>query len=201
MSDVPWVEAATIGSESAHETWALAATQVLEQVASSYRGVIAIPELGSRIQERSRIRTRQPARQWLGDVLFRVTSDCLERRVPNLSSLCIDASGLMPGWYADTVLHLRGTALDDPDRHAAEERLDCYREYAADLPADGGSPTLPPQPERVVRVARPSSGGTRVAREPRVATPRKPAASDVVYKICPNCFMALAANGTCDNCD
>lgn len=201
MSEVPWVEAATIGSEAAHQTWALAATQVLEQVASEYHGVISIGLLGSRLQERSRIRTKAPARQWLGDVLFRVTSDCFERRQPNLSSLVVDEAGFMPDWYADTVLHLRGTRPTDPEQHAAEERLDCYREFAADLPAGGGTPALPPRTQRVARVSASRSSSPRAPREPRVAAPRRVAATDVMPKICPTCFMALPSSGRCDNCD
>lgn len=201
MTEVPWVEAATIGSEAAHETWALAATQVLEQTAGSYRAVITISELGDAIQQRSRIRTRQPARQWLGDVLFRVTSSCFERRQPNLSALCVTDSGEMPDWYADTVLHLRGTRAADADQQAAEDRLDCYRDFAADLPADGGEPALPPRPQRLVRASTPRAAGVRSPREPRVSTPRRPAATDVMPKICPTCFMALPASGICDNCD
>jgi hypothetical protein len=201
VTEVPWIEAATIGSESAHETWALAATQVLEQVASGYHAVVTIKELGEAIQQRSRIRTRQPAGQWLGDVLFRVTSGCFERRQSNLSALCVTDLGTMPDWYADTVLVLRGSAPVDVDKHAAGERLDCYRDFAADLPADGGVAALPPRPERPARVSPPRSSGVRVSREPRISTPRKPAASDVVYKICPTCFMALPGNGICDNCD
>lgn len=201
MTEVPWVEAATIGSEAAHETWALAATQVLEQVASAYHAVVTINELGDAIQQRSRIRTRQPPRQFLGDVLFRVTTSCVERRQPNLSALCVTETGLMPDWYADTVLHLRGVQLADAAQAAAEERLDCYREFAADLPADGGVPALPPRPERPHRVAIPRAAGVRAVREPRVTTPRKPAATDVMPKICPTCFMALPASGRCDNCD
>jgi len=199
VSEVPWVEAATIGSESAHQTWALAATQVLEQVAADYHGLISVAALGVAIQERTRIRTRAPARQWLGDVLFRVTSDCFERRQPNLSALVVGDAGFMPDWYADTVLHLRGAAVADPEQHAAEERLDCYRELAADLPADGGVPALPPRTQRPVRVS--SGSSPRAPREPRVSTPRRVAATDVVPKICPTCFMAIPASGICDNCD
>ncbi|CUR53911.1 hypothetical protein NOCA2100044 [metagenome] len=204
MNDVAWIEAATIGSEAARETWALAARHLLADVAGDYHAVMTVQELGDGVQQRSRIRTRQAVHYWIGDVLFRVATDCERRREPNLGSLCIRADGTMGDWYADTVLTLRSERVADPDEHAAFERLECYRRNGAELPPGGG------EPARTVRVpgSRTRATTTRTAagpRTPRAAKASKPARvakSDAPPpKVCDRCFMALPASGVCDYCD
>lgn len=209
MSDVPWVEATTIGSEDAHATWALAARMRLEEVAREYHAVIGYAELADWVQQRSRIRTRQQPGQWMPDVLFRTMQDNRDRREPFLASLCVDASGHVLANYPGCVQYLRGGAEPaDPDGHAARERLDCYRWFGAELPEGGGEPGPAPRPVRRGGVAGSSTGGT-VRRAPRArasgepARPARPrvARTDVVPAICPRCFMALPASGQCDTCD
>ncbi|MGD9959725.1 hypothetical protein [Nocardioides sp.] len=203
MNDVPWIEAATIGSEAARETWALAARHLLADVAADYHAVMTVQELGEGVQQRSRIRTRQAVHYWIGDVLFRVASDCERRREPNLGALCIRADGTMGDWYADTILTLRSESVNDADEHAAFERLECYRRHGAEIPPGGG------EPARTVRVpgarTRPTSRVGAPARSPRAGKPTKPARvakSDAPPpKVCDRCFMALPASGICDYCD
>lgn len=201
--EVPWIEATTIGPEAARETWALAARHVLADAAMDYHSVIPAPDLARAVQERSRIRTRAKVGTWLGDVLYRVAADCVRRREPLLSSLCVSTEGRMGDWYADTVLHLRGEQVADPEQHAAQERLECYRLHGAELPPDGGSPALPPQPQRPARVRAARSSTRPAARRTPPTTsavrPRRP--EPVAPKICDRCFTELPASGQCDYCD
>lgn len=201
MSDVPWIEASTIGSEEAHATWALAARMRLEEVARDYHAVIRIADLGDWVQERSRVRTRQQTRHWIGDVLYRTMLDNIGRGEPFLCSLVVDQQGRVGANYAGLVEHLRGIRVVDADHHAADERLDCYRHFGAELPEGGGVPG----PHPSAAAPRRTSSGTRSTRPTSGAAPRKSATgrvarSDVVPKICPTCFMALPASGVCDDC-
>lgn len=198
MSDVPWIEAATIGSEAARETWALAARHILADAAAEYHAVITVQELGDAVQQRSRIRTRQAPHYWIGDVLYRVASDCNRRREPLLSALCVRADGTMGDWYADTVLTLRAETVADADEHAAVERLECYRRNGAELPPGGGEPA---RPARAAGSRARASTGTTSRPTARVVKPARVAKTDVAPKVCDRCFMALPASGLCDYCD
>lgn len=208
MSEVPWVEAAALGPETAHATWALAARMLLEETAGRYHGVVSHDELADYCQERTRIRTGGSSRHWIGDVLWRVMQDNQAKGEPFLSALAVSASGRVWSGYAGCVAHLRGREPGDPDQQAAEERLSCYRWWGADLPDGGGVPGPLPAaaaPRRAApargRSTSPASPGTgRESRPARSPSPRV-ARSDVVPAICPRCFMALPASGQCDNCD
>lgn len=208
MNDVAWIEARTLGTEAARETFALAARHVLADVAGEYHATITVAELALAVQERTRIRNRQAPGLWIGDICYRVALDCRRRNEPLLGALCVGPDGRMSDWYADTVLTVRGDTVVDPEQHAAEERLDCYRVHGADLPEGGGVPGFPPAPTAPVRAARArraststTPGGaaaprTRKASAPAPAKPQAP-----VAKTCPSCFMQLPSTGLCDNCD
>jgi len=205
VTEVPWTEASVLGPDVSRETWALAARMLLEETARDYHAVVSYQELADYVQQRSRIRTKQPMRYWIGDVLFRVSKTCAEKREPLLMALCVNAAGSVGEGYQVAVEELRGERITgDADDHAAAERLDCYRWFGADLPPGGGEPALAPalQATREGRSAphtpRASRSSSRTPAAPRA---RKSAASDVVQKICPTCFMALPASGICDNCD
>jgi len=200
FSEVPWIEAATIGPDAARDTWALAARHALENTARDYQAVITAAELADFVQQRSRIRTKQAYRYWIGDVLYRVADDCVRRREPVLGALCVNANGAMGDWYSDTLLHLRGERMDDREWHAAEERLECYRYHGAELPADGGEPALPPRPEPPAGAAR-AARSPRAPRAPRASKPAAPKKVEAAPRVCPSCFMALPASGQCDYCD
>jgi len=202
MNDVAWVEAATIGPEAAHATWALAARMHLEDRAATYHGIVRLGELAEVVQERTRIRTRATAGSWLPDVLWRTMEENADKGEPFLAALAVDDTGRVPPAYGGCVEHLRGGSVTDADRQAAEERLDCYRWFGATLPEGGGEPG--PRPAQAVRRAsapRPATFAPR--RTSAAAAPRttRVAKSDVVPKICPRCFMALPASGICDTCD
>jgi hypothetical protein len=203
MNDVAWIEAATIGSEAARETWALAARHLLADLAADYHAVITVQELGDGVQQRSRIRTRQAVHYWMGDVLFRVATECERRREPNLGALVIRADGTMGDWYADTVLTLHSEKVPDPDEHAAFERLECYRRNGAEIPAGGGEParTVPGTRGRTTGGS-PATRPTRAARATKPIRPARVAKSDAPPpRVCDRCFMALPASGICDYCD
>lgn len=207
MDEVAWIEARTLDTETTRETWALAARHVLADTAADYHAVISVPALADEVQRRTRIRTRQAPGLWLGDVLYRVAKDCERRREPLLGALCVGTDGRMSDWYADTVQAVRGEVVADPEQHAAQERLECYRVHGAELPPGGGEPALPPLPSparRQVRepratapgATRPRSSGTPTARP---TAPRKPEPAPPA--LCPTCFMQLPSTGVCDNCD
>jgi hypothetical protein len=179
-----WREAADIGVEAARAEWAVAARPVLLDAARSYRAVVTYKELAAEVQHRTGVRTKQPIHYWVGDVLDRVSRDCVSRDEPLLSSLCVNTQGSVGVGYGELVLELTGDAPEDPDQHAAQERLECHRFFDAEgLPEAGGAPALVPQ----LAQAR-----SRL---------RKAAASMRPVATCPTCHMALLPTGVCDTCD
>lgn len=179
-----WRDVADVGTEEARVEWAEAARGVLIETAGTYRAVLLFKELAAEVQYRSGVRTKQPNHYWISDVLSRVSRECAARDEPLLSTLCVNAEGSVGAAYADLVRELTGTEPADPDQHAAEQRLACYRRYdAVGLPADGGSPALAPKL---------SDSRSRARKAARLA---KPVAT------CPKCMMALLPTGVCDTCD
>ncbi len=177
------VDASDLGDEEARATWAVAAREVLVGVAAHYRSLITQKELGVQIQARTGIRTSQPLRLWLFDVLQRVARECAEREEPLLPSLCVNDSSSVGERYGAVVRSLRDVAVENADNHAALERLECHKAFGAILPADGGTALLP---ERL------AASRSRI---------RKIAAAERVIPVCPKCQTALPATGRCDNCD
>ncbi|WP_110181867.1 hypothetical protein [Nocardioides solisilvae] len=207
MDEVAWIEARTLDVETTRETFALAARHVLADTATEYHAVITVAELAQAVQQRTKIRQRQAPSLWMGDVLYRVAKDCRRRAEPLLGALCVGPDGRMSEWYADTVNSVRGDVVTDPEQHAAEERLECYRRHGAELPPGGGEPALPPRRELARRPGGTRTSAPRAPREPR--QPRAP--KETVSKArqpdppkaatCPRCFMQLPATGLCDTCD
>jgi hypothetical protein len=183
---------------------------VLLEAAGRYRATVTYKQLAAAVQEASGITTTVPMHQWIGDVLGRVTDECQSRGEPLLSSLCISVQGSVGQGYADAVERARGTRPADPDEHAAEERLSCYRHWEADgLPRDGGTPLRTAHftparkaPARKAPVRKPTA--TRAA-SPRKMTGRPTAAAEATppkpVQLCPRCFTAVPASGICDYCD
>jgi hypothetical protein len=202
----PSRDAAEVGSSNARAAWAEAARPVLLEAAGRYRALVTYKKLATAVQETSGITTTQLMHQWIGDVLGRVTDECQSRGEPLLSALCVSAQGSVGQGYADAVESARGTRPADPDEHAANERLSCYRHWeATGLPRDGGTP-LRTAHFTPVRKAAPRKPAT-----PRPATPRKvpartpptavsaPEAKPI--QLCPTCFTQVPASGVCDYCD
>ena len=179
-----WRDVADVGTEEARVEWAEAARTVLIETAGTYRAVLLFKELAAEVQYRSGVRTKQPNHYWISDVLGRVSRECAARDEPLLSTLCVNAEGSVGTAYADLARELTGEEAADPDQHAAEQRLACYRRYdAVGLPADGGSAALAPKL---------SDSRSRARKAARLA---KPVAT------CPTCMMALLPTGVCDTCD
>jgi hypothetical protein len=195
-------DASEVGSEVARAAWAQAARPVLLEAAGRYRATVSHKTLAAAVQEATAISTIQLMHQWIGDVLGRVTDDCQSRGEPLLSSICVSAQGSVGEGYADAVERARGTRPTDPDGHAAEERLNCYRHWdATGLPRDGGTPlrTAHFKPVRKTANRKPAPRAAAKARKPTAAraTPAEPKP----IPLCPSCFTQVPASGVCDYCD
>lgn len=168
-----------VSFREAQREWALAARDVLQETAGTYQEYVTYKQLAEEVQTRTGIRTRALMMHWIGAVLGAVAEDCAKRGEPALTALCVHQDGTVGAGYAAAVQALRGQAPTDPDEHAAQERLACYRYFGADLPADGGRATLTPQ----------------VARARRLKGETAPP------PVCPRCFTQLPMTGRCDTCD
>lgn len=200
---VRYTNAATVGTEHARETWALAARERLIETATLYHSVISYQELADFVQERSLIRTSQNMRYWIGDVLGRVARDCASKGEPILSALCVNAHGSVGESYATALLTYRGETVADADEHGARERLECYRHFGADLPPGGGVPAMAPQLLKRTQVRTATPKTTKTAKTPKAKTPkaRTAAPAEKPAEFCPVHFTQLPATGICDLCE
>jgi hypothetical protein len=189
-----WRETSEVGPEASREAWAAAARETLLEAARRYRATVTAKELAIEAQRRSGIRTKQQMHYWLGEVLGRVALDSANREEPLLVSLCVDEDGRVGDGYAVAVRAAYGERPDNPNAHAAKEQLECYRFFGAlGLPADGGS-LAPPKPVTVRTTVK------RATRPRKAAAPKPTKPADRPPVICPTCFTALPATGTCDYC-
>lgn len=176
--------AVPVAMKHAKEAWAGVARHVLERVASSYNSTITYQELAQQVQDETGIRTRMLVHYWIGDVLGRVARECHGEGLPLLSALCVNAEGSVGDGYGIALAETHGGELpDDLDVQAAAERLECYRRFASDLPADGGRPALTPK----LAASR--------------AYKRQLAARSVPPVVCPTCHLQLPLTGICDTCN
>jgi hypothetical protein len=160
--------------------WIKAARPVLEDAARTYNGRITYGELASRVQEATGIFTNQLVHYWAGVLAF----NCCRPGEPLLCSLVVDAEGQVGSGYEDAVVTTYGgPPPKDLQMNSAEERLKCYRYFGADLPADGGQPTLTPQ----------------VARQRLQASSR--ARTQALRPVCPIHHLQLPMSGQCDLCE
>jgi hypothetical protein len=197
-------DASDIGSAAARAAWAETARPVLLEAAGRYRATVTYKKLAAAVQESSGITTSLPMHQWIGDVLARVTDECQSRGEPLLSSLCVSIQGSVGQGYADAVEHARGSRPADPDDHAANERLDCYRHWQADgLPRDGGTPLRTAHFAIARKAARPSTTRPSAPRKApaRASKPAAEAPAPKPVRLCPTCFTQVPASGVCDYCD
>lgn len=166
----------------ARAAWTAPARDHLLAVARSYGAMTTYGELAEDVQVRSGIRTKMLPWHWIGRVLGDVARDCHRRREPLLSSLCVHSDGTVGDGYVIATKENYGLEPADPDLHAAEERLKCYRFFGATLPPDGGHPRLPAAIER-------SRAWKRQQAQAEVRRPR-----------CPTCFVELPISGECGYC-
>jgi hypothetical protein len=177
--------------KDALDAWEQPAIALLEGAARRYNGFVTYGQLGEHVRAVSGINHDGLLPNWIGEVLGRVIDHCIREGLPILSSLCVTAEGTVGDGYRAAIDAERRTGrtdvdgvetLDHLDDHAARARLECYRFYGADLPRDGGVPTLTPQ----VAAAR--------------KLKRQKAKREEPAKLCPRCFVALPATGQCDEC-
>lgn len=161
-----------VSNSDALTAWAPIARERLLEAAARYHAVVSEEELATAVQVRSGISADQPAEVWIGKLLERVARETERLGEPPLASLCVGPD-------------------DSPTRSA--ERLTCYRAYADDVPADGGTPAP------VVRASLPR-------RAPRTSAPRAerkpPAPANQLREVtCTSCWMIVAAErGVCSSC-
>jgi hypothetical protein len=181
----------------AHPYWAKHAYEVLVETAGRYNAVITYSELAEEVQARSSMRTRAEMRNWIGGLLADLAKVNHVRGEPPLTSLVVHKQDGRVGSGYDAVLRLAGQPpIEDPverETHAAAARLECYRHWGADVPADA-QPTVHAR-TREVRERSPRAPGT-VGR----AMPRSAAAEERRGAVCPTCFMEMPLSGVCPNC-
>lgn len=182
-------DGAPVSVEAAQALWTSMARDALVDVARRYNETITYGKLAAEVQTRSGVRSKMLMSRWLNGVLGVLADDCAKRGEPLLSALCLNDDGSVGDGYADAVERATGTWPRDADWHAAEERLSCYRHFGAELPPDGGRPTL------VRKVAPP-----RKTAQPRAARTTTPRRTERPIAICPTCFTQLPASGRCDTC-
>ncbi len=208
-------DASEVGFSAARSAWAEAARPVLVEAAARYRALVTWKQVSSAVQKSTGITTTEPAAKWIGDVLARVAHECQSREEPLLSALCVSVQGTVGEQYAEAVEHARGQHVVDPDEHAAEERLSCYRHWeAAGLPRDGGTPlrTAHFKPVRKAAASK-AKAAARVPGSPRATAAKTTAAAKSPAKaaapvpeakpvpLCPRCFTQVPSTGICDYCD
>lgn len=162
-----------VSNSDALALWTPIALEVLIATAQKYHAVVTDEELAAVVQQQSGISHDQPPGAWIGKLLDRVALETRRRDEPPLAALCL---------------------YDADDEKKAQQRLQCYRAYAQDLPADGGV---------AARVARPAAR-TAARREtrPRASTPRlrEPESPRLRETTCVSCFLIVPAGPTCSSC-
>ena len=183
-----------ISSDEAVRLWAAEAHEILLGVAAHYNKVIRAGELISRVQASTGVLTDIPATEWLPRVLHQIVHRCHATGEPPLTSLVINAlDGKVGVAYAE-VLRLQGLTVTNAlgrERQAAKARLDCYRAFAKDVPANA-TPQLSPALQRVVP---PPARARAASRTVLPVVPDKP-----LNRICPTCFLETPITGECQNC-
>ena len=169
--------------------WAKAAYEILAETAGRYNAVITYSELAEEVQRRSSLHTKSQMRNWISGLLVDLVKVNHARSEPPLASLVVRKDDGQVGAGYDEVLRISGESpiadALEREKHAAAARLECYRHWGADVPADA-EPTLSAR-ARVVR-----------ARTPVVRTVHVEARRGAV---CPTCFMEMPVSGPCPNCE
>lgn len=165
------------------EKWAQAAVPVLQEVAGTYGDFITYKALATRVFEATQTSTRMLVPNFSSRLLNRVIHLCLQNNLPSLTSLVVSAADGTVGTGFDAALRASGRDVPDTalerERIAAAERLECYKECGADVPA-GAEPQL--TPKYAARV-----------NPPKKEAPRpKP--------VCAIHGIQLPATGVCDYC-
>ncbi|RJU02967.1 hypothetical protein D6T65_02355 [Arthrobacter frigidicola] len=184
MSDAPDPQTGPEVASSITEREARAAVVVLQEVASRYNGFITYADLKDQVAGLTRRPTNQMTNSWADRVLARVIEICERDGHPRLTALVVRGSdGGVGNGFKAALLGSGRDRIDDPELLeivAAEERLNCYRQYCPDLP-DEAEPTL--TREYKAHISR------RTKPEPR----ERP--------VCGACGYEMPATGRCGYCD
>lgn len=171
------------------QAWGPVAYETLRETARTYNAVITHQELAERLEHRTGVTGEGRATTLMSKLLELVAFEAHRIGNPPLTALCVKPDGTIGEHYKRVVTMTTGGTVDDLDQRAALDRWACYREYAADLPPDGGEPALTPQ----VAKRRERRKATTSARNRDV--PQRESS------VCTSCFTELALTGQCDNCD
>lgn len=170
--------------DEAVEAWTTAAVEILERVASRYDAAITEGELDAKVQDRARLHTTMRSREVSERVVERLVHRSTEAGAAPLASLVVRRDGGVAAGYRSR-RHLGDGAAGDREGAADEDRLECYRAFAGDVP-DGAAPR-----PSAIRRARDERALARQAARPG---PERAGA------VCPNCHLQTRADGTCESC-
>jgi hypothetical protein len=175
-------ERQTISMKDALDTWEPFAIAKLMETAKQYNATVTYGQVRDHVWTATGIRHDGLLSNWVGQLLNRVIKHCNEQGIPHLSSLVVKEDGTVgEGFRAALSDPEQARTLEDLDDLAAEMRLECYRHFGAELPPDGGKPTLTPKAKY-----------TRDKKD-RTTPPRE-------MKQCPECFLTMPASGVCETC-
>ncbi len=207
------------------DEWAVAARDVLIEIAGVYGMFITQAELALRVQNDSGVRAGKPVRLWIDDLLLAVTRNQNDDE-PLLASLCVRLDQSVGEVYLKLVEAAGRSRLDDVEVDAAHQRFACYQRYGAAVPA-GARPTLTPRVSEKRAARRPAKqtkpkaapkprtksaptakadsaagapSATRAAKPKAAPVPKAAPKEEPKPKLCPTCFTVLPANGECGYC-
>lgn len=169
-TSVPFAEAVT--------SWADGARTVLTEAAGRYGTFVAAAELAALAQQVAGVKTREPVRNWLPEVLDRVTDACHFVGDPPLVALCVNRDQTVHARYAYAVEVAGLPAAGDLDTHSSLARFQCYQHFGAVIPA-GATPVLTPQVAAVRDAEAQRAKPPRAPRSPKVKPARTRAAPAV----------------------
>ncbi|WP_010202154.1 hypothetical protein [Salinibacterium sp. PAMC 21357] len=157
----------SMSNSEAFKVWGPVARQTLIEAASTFGGWITYTELADAIQNRTGVIAKQQLNYWIGGLLEEVSEDAARDGEPRLTSLCLHADESIGDGYPWS----RGIA-DESVREeiAAQDRLECYRRYASNFPAQGAVPALPSKvAKRLERREKVGGAGSATSRDHEVA--------------------------------
>lgn len=183
VTDTPgtWRESdgSAVSWGEAKAAWSAAGHPILAEIAAEYGAWVTYKDFAERIQQATRIRTRSLLPNWIGEVLGEVARTCAANSEPSLTSLVVHTDQTIGDGYVWALKELGRPVPDDLERAAAEDRLECYRYFGADIPPDA-RPVMTP----LVAKAR-----------------RRLSSANAQPSVCPTCHFRLPASGICDTCD
>lgn len=186
--------------------WVKHAYDVLVETAGRYNAVITYSDLAEEVQLRSGLHTTAQLRNWVGDLLKMIAQANHLRGEPPLTSLVVHKQDGHVGAGYDEVLRLAGRAPipDEAEREndAAAARLECYRRWSDDVPADA-QPTLVARARPAHTSTATGSSTARRSSAGRTPTPGHPPSRSREERrgsVCPTCFMEMPVAGPCPNC-